>query len=114
MKRPIAITLISWLFIVAGGVGFIYHLREINPGAPFSNDAVWIELVRLLAIVGGVLTLRGSNLGRWLLMGWITYHVVVSYFHPLSELVVHLLFMALTAFALFLPRWAVYFRRIQS
>lgn len=111
MKRPVAVTIIGWLFIVAGTVGFIYHIRELNTGNLFANDAVWIELVRLLAVAGGILTLRGSNVGRWLLIAWMAYHVVLSYFHTVSELIMHAVIMALLVIALFHPKVAVYFRR---
>ncbi|MEX2235582.1 MAG: hypothetical protein WD824_25710 [Cyclobacteriaceae bacterium] len=59
MKRPLAVTIIGWLFIAAGTVGFVYHLRELTPRDLFSNDAAWVLLMRLLAIVAGILILRG-------------------------------------------------------
>lgn len=111
MKRPLAITIIGWLFILAGTVGFVYHVNDLNTQDPFANDAIWILLVRFLAVVGGVLTLRGYNTGRWLLTAWMAYHVGLSFFHPLQELIVHVLFLILTVLPLFLPKWAVYFRR---
>jgi ABC-type branched-subunit amino acid transport system permease subunit len=111
LKRPLAITLISWVFILAGGVGIVYHFDEVNLTDPFANDAVWLMLLRTLAILGGILTLRGSNVGRWLLVFWIAYHVGISFFHPLSEFVIHLIFFVLTVVVLFLPKWAVFFRR---
>lgn len=111
MKRPLAVTIIGWLFVIAGTVGFIYHAKELNIGDPFANDAVWVELVRLLAVAGGILTLRGSNIGRWLLISWMAYHVVLSFFHPLSELIVHVIILAVVAYGLFHRRSAEFFRR---
>jgi hypothetical protein len=109
MKRPISITIIGWFFIVAGSVGFIYHLSELEISSPFRNDAAWILIVRLLAIVGGVLVLRGSNVGRWLLVVWMAYHVVLSYFHTLSELIMHAVLLIVLIIFLFNRRVADFF-----
>ena len=114
MKRPLAVTIIGWLFIAAGTVGFAYHLPELIILDPFSNDAAWVLLMRLLAVVGGILTLRGINSGRWLLVAWMAYHVVLSYFHTLSELVMHAILLALVAYGLYYPRAAAFFNRVKS
>lgn len=111
MKRPLVVTIIGWLFILSGTVGFIYHAKELDTQDPFVNDAVWVELVRLLAIAGGVLTLNGSNIGRWLLIAWMAYHVILSYFHPLSELIVHVIVLAAVAYGLFHRTSGAFFRR---
>jgi hypothetical protein len=111
MKRPLAVTIIAWFFIAAGAAGFLYHLTELNIGAPFSNDAGWVLFVRLLAVVGGILLLRGWNAGRWLLVSWLAYHVALSYFHTIFQLVTHAILLAVIAFVLFHPRVAAYFRR---
>lgn len=114
MKRPLVVTIIGWLFILAGTVGFVYHLNELNTRDLFGNDAVWVEFVRLLAIVGGILTLYGHNLGRWLLIAWMAYHVVLSYFHPLSELLVHVIVLVAVAYGLFHRKSGAFFSRAVS
>jgi hypothetical protein len=114
MKRPIAVLIIGWFFIIAGTVGFIYHLTELSLQAPFTNDAIWVLLVRLLAIAGGILTLRGANTGRWLLVIWLLYHVVLSYFHPLSELIMHAILLAAIVYALFHPRLTTFFKNVKT
>jgi hypothetical protein len=111
MKRPVAVTIIGWFFIVAGTVGFIYHLPEVVIRDPFINDAVFVESVRLLAIAGGVLVLGGFNLGRWLLIAWMAYHVVLSYFHTVSQLITHAVFLALLIYAFLHPKVAAFFRK---
>ncbi len=110
MKRPLAIAIPGWLFIITGALGFVFHLNEFDFSDPLANDAVWILLVRLLAVVG-VLILRGVGLGRWLLIAWMAYHVVLSYFHTTSELIIHLLFLALLMVILFGQKAEAYFRR---
>ena len=66
-KRPLAVTILSWLLIVVGLVGLVYHAQELDLRQPFQNDTVWVELVRVLA------------------MAWIAFHVVISIFHSWSQ-----------------------------
>ena len=108
MLRPISVTAIGWLFIATGIVGFVYHASEALH--PFSSELVWIELVRLLAIVGGVFLLRGRSWARWLLIAWMTYHVVLSIFHSPFELLVHVVVLAGVAWLLFRPDASAYLR----
>jgi uncharacterized membrane protein HdeD (DUF308 family) len=110
MKRPVSITVIGCLFIAAGIVGITYHFREFIQ-RPFTYEVLWIFALRLLAILAGVFVLRGRNWARWILIAWIAYHVILSVFHSLSEVLMHgLLFVVITYF-LCRPRAAAYFRR---
>lgn len=107
-RRPLSVTVISWLFIAAGTIGFVYHLTEFK--GQFKYELVWVCLVRLFAIVAGLFMLRGSNWARWLLLVWIVYHVILSAFHSLSELAVHSLLLVVVAYFLFRPKASAYFR----
>lgn len=109
-RRPVSVTIISWLFIAAGVIGFAYHVTEFKAQRPFEYEVVWVCLVRLLAILSGLFMLRGSNWARWLLLVWIAYHVVLSAFHSLSELAMHGLLLGVVAFFLFRPQASAYFR----
>jgi hypothetical protein len=109
-KRPLLITVIGCIFIAAGVIGFAYHVTEFRIQRPFEYEIVWVCLLRLLAILGGVFVLRGKNWARWLLLAWLAYHVILSAFHPLSELVVHSLLFAVVAYVLFRPPASAYFR----
>jgi formate-dependent nitrite reductase membrane component NrfD len=109
-KRPLSVILVSLLLIASGAAGLAYHLREINVQHPFQNDTVWIEFVRLLAIVSGVFMLRGHNWARWLAMAWIGFHGVISFFHSWTEVAVHCVVFAVFAYVLFRPLAAKYFR----
>lgn len=112
--RPLSVTIISWLFIAAGTMGVVYHANEFKPQRPFENDAVWILFVRLMAIVCGVLMLRGSTWGRWLLLLWLVYHVILSVFHSPAQLVMHSLLLAVVAYFLLRSEASVYFRSMAS
>lgn len=100
-KRPISVTVLSWVFILAGAMGLAYHFRELKAQHPFQYDIVWVSLVRLLAIVCGVYMLRGHNWARWLAMVWISFHVVVSAFHSWEQVVMHGVLGVVFAWVLF-------------
>ena len=116
-KRPISITIISWLFIAMGVVAQFDTISHLNryrgSGRPVSD---WIygfllmELTRLLAIVAGVLMLRRNNFGRWLCIAWIAFHVILSFSHTMMEVAMHAGFLLLLTFFLFRPRANEYFR----
>ena len=108
-KRPVSVTLISFLFIAAGTMGIIYHAGELKEIA-INPEVIWVLVVRLLAIVGGVFALRCANWARWLLLVWIFYHVIISFFHTSAELIMHAVIMIITIAALFHPKANVYFR----
>jgi hypothetical protein len=109
--RPLSVTIIGWLFIAAGAFGFAYHVIEFRSIRPFPYDVVWVCLLRLLAILSGVFLLRGRNWARWLLLMWIAYHVILSAFHSLFEVVTHTLLLVVVAYFLFRPEASSYFRR---
>ena len=81
VKRPLTVTLVAWLFIVAGMVGVTHHASDFDPGGSLAQGAVWVLLVRVLAIIGGVFVLRGANWARWLVIGWLAFHVALSAMH---------------------------------
>ena len=107
MKRPLSVTIIGCLFIAAGTIGLVYHLIEFKQP---HNELLWVSLVRLLAIVGGVFMLLGSNWARWLILLWLAYHVVLSGFHSRSELLMHSLLLVVITYFLFRPEVKGYFR----
>jgi hypothetical protein len=109
-RRPLSVTLVSLLLAAAGAVGFVYHFTELNLRHPFQNDAVWVGVIRLLAIVGGVCMLRGKNWARWLAILWVGFHVVVSGFRSFPEFAIHGLLFAIFAYVLFRRPATEYFR----
>jgi hypothetical protein len=58
--------------------------------------------------------LRGQNWARWLSIVWMAWHVVLSAFHPLSELIMHGVLLAVFALFLFRPRAPAYFQNGRS
>ena len=113
-KRPHSVTAIGCIFIVAGVIGLAYHGAEFKAQRHLDYDSVWVLLVRLLAILGGVFLLRGSDWARWFLLIWIAYHVILSAFHSAFELITHSLLLAVIAYFLYRPRVSAYFRDMRA
>jgi hypothetical protein len=106
-KRPISVTILACVYLAVGVGGFAVHFRELMARHP---DAVGIEVTEFTAIVCGVFLLRGDNWARWLALAWIAFHVILSAFHAIPELVIHAVFCAVFAWVLFRPEAARYFR----
>jgi hypothetical protein len=114
-RRPLSITIISWIFIAVGCVGLVYHLSprhigELQPRA-FPYKLIGVSAVRMLAIVAGVFMWRGANWARWLAVIWLAYHVVLSAFHSISQLAMHGVLLAVITYFLFRPRASAFFRQ---
>jgi len=108
-KRPLTVSIVSFLYIAAGAIGLVYHLKEFKTSTPFQSEIVWISLVRLLAIVSGIFMLLGRSWARWLALAWITFHVVISFFHSWQQVVFHGLLLVLIAYFLYRPQAKAFF-----
>ncbi len=113
-KRPLAVTITAWLYILVGIVGFTYHLGEFRQGDVLRSGVLWVECLRVLAVVAGAFMLRACNWARWLALAWIAVHVILSAFHSLAQFSMHALFCAAVWWALFRPAANGYFRRGSS
>jgi len=109
-RRPLAVTVLAWVYIGVGTIGFVYHFTGIRASNAFRYDGIWIEVVEVLAIVCGTFMLRGHNWTRWLAIAWMAFHVVLSAFGAFREFAIHSLFCAAIAWLLFRPAAGRYFR----
>ena len=107
-KRPLPVTILSFLLIAVGAIGFVYHLTELKSSRP--SEYVWVLALRLLAIVCGVYMLRGKDWARWFSMAWIAFHVALSFYHSMREVMMHALVLVAFAVVLFLPAANQFFR----
>jgi len=105
MKRPLPVLIFSCLFIFVGSLGLGYHLTK----RPLEHDFLLLAVLRLLAVVGGIFLLLGHNWARWLLLAWLAFHVVVSFYHSVIQVALHTVFFLVFAFFLFRPATAKYF-----
>lgn len=101
----------------------VHRLRRDRAGLPRLGVQIaadvgrrgGLDLLRPMARgCGGVGLLRGCNWARWLSSGWMGYHVVLSAFHSLSQLVTHSVLLVVIAYALFRPRACVYFQSARA
>jgi hypothetical protein len=109
-KRPVPVTITGGVFIAAGLFGFVYHAREFWTESPPIPKQLWVLLLRLLAVAGGLYVLRGADWARWTLAGWMAYHVVLSAFHSFSEFAVHAVLLGLLGVVLFRGKGGAFFR----
>ena len=107
--RPLSVTIIGCVFIAVGAIGFAYHAPEFTR-QPFLFDIVWIELLRLLAVVAGVYMLLGHNWARWVAIAWIGCHVILSAFNGIAQVAMHALFFAILTYFLTRSTASRYFR----
>jgi hypothetical protein len=108
-KRPLSITLISWLFIAVGVIALTYHSMHSS-----EDHIIWIFFVRFLALLCGICMLLRKNWARWLIVAWLAYHVYLSIYHAISELIIHGLLFVVIVFFLFRPSSNAYFRTANS
>ncbi len=104
-RRPLSITIISWLFIIFGSIALL-------SGVVRGGDLVshwYVHLSRLLQIVAGVFMLYGRNWVRWLLVAWITFHIIISALHSVLFLLMHVAIFSVILIIVFRRRASAYF-----
>ena len=107
-KYPLSVIIIAMIYMFAGTMDFIYHLTE---SLTWDIRLVLIQFVRILAIIGGIFVLRKANWARWLLIAWITFHLIISFHHAIPEIITHFLFLILTIYCLYNPKAIKFFRK---
>jgi hypothetical protein len=119
-KRPLAITIVSWIFIAVGCISLVVNLRPINevPAQLLSelkgqhHIELWFVVISAVsALVGGVFMLYGCNWARWLLVVWFAFHVIISLLHSRIEVLIHTLLFGVLLFLVFRRPASAYFSR---
>lgn len=110
-NSPLPVIIVAVLFMLVGCMGFAYHLKDLFEVTNNIYETIWILLLRIVAIVCGLMLLYRINRARWLAVAWLAYHVVISALHSTSEMVTHLAFLGLVSVLLFLPVSSAYFRK---
>jgi hypothetical protein len=95
--------------MAAGASGLAYHATVIERGDR-PGDVVLVLLVRALAITGGAFALHGANWARWLLVAWMTYHVVISVWDSAFAVAAHAMLLVVSVFVYFRPPASEWFR----
>jgi hypothetical protein len=68
----------------------------------------------LTAVVAAVGLLLRQNWARWLALAWVVFHVAISLFHPLRELMIHAALCIVIAWLLFRSGTAQWFKEARS
>ena len=110
MQRPIPVTILGSSFIVVGTAGLVYHLSQ----RPLDRWVALICLIEVIAVVGGVFLLKGRNWARWLMIGWLGFHVVETAFNSLADCIAHAGLLLVVAYFLFTPPDSQYFQASRS
>jgi hypothetical protein len=109
-KRPLTVTIVAWVYIVVGAIGFGYHLKDFQGAGVIPYQAIGIELVRLAAIIAGIFMLRGRNWARWVAVAWMGLHAVVGVLHGFAQAATHGLFLVVILWLLFRPEASPFFK----
>lgn len=114
--RPLSVTIVSCLLVLAGAGGFVAHYGELRAQHFFQHGSAAIILVEFIAVICGVYMLRGQNWARWVAILWLAFHVIISGFDSLQKLGIHALLFAVFAYFLFRREATNYFRntRVQA
>jgi uncharacterized membrane protein len=110
MKRPLPVPILGYLFTIVGLAGLVYHLTR----RPLDRWVALISLIEIIAIVGGVFLLKGRNWARWLMLGWLAFHVGVSAFHSLSDCIAHVVLLLVAGYFLLTSPDSKYFHTSPS
>ena len=109
MKRPFAITVLSWLFIALGAVSLAMDGRYVA-GHGWGRDEGWVILVHGLAVVAGAFMLRGAEWARWLTVLWMVFHVAITVLNAWRGFAFHAILFAGITFLLFRADARAWFR----
>ena len=115
-KRPIAVTIVSVLFIIIGAAVMLRGVWSLLAGRAGGItghdllDASLVEVSSLAALISGVFMLKGANWARWLCIAWMAFHVVISIGHERMKLIMHSVWLVVLAVVLFWPRASAYFK----
>ena len=109
-NRPIPVIIVSIVFILAGCIGFIYHVRELFEPNDKLYELIWVLLLRILSVVCGLLLFLGINWARWLAIVWLLYHVILSALHSTSEMLTHIVLLIIISVLLYHPASNAYFK----
>jgi hypothetical protein len=119
-KRPLSITVISWIFIAFGGIALLTNLIPLADPSAAPRMAehrfeFWlISVIQFIALICGVFMLYGFNWARWLLVVWVGYHIILSVRHSPLELLMHSLLFAVVLYFVFRSQASAYFRGDRS
>ena len=109
-SRPLPVLVVAILFLVAGLFGFLSHIKDFFEPDTELYVVLLVQLLRILAIVCGILLLRGNNSGRWLSITWIFAHIIIGALNSTFQLIAHIVILIIVSVLLFFPVSSAYFQ----
>ena len=106
--RPRSITIVGWLFVAIGTVSLPGAWLHGRPGG--WTDIAVATLSGLVALGGGIGSLRGRPWARWTVLLWLAFHVVLSSLHAFGPGLFHGALLLAIGYVLFRPPVLAYFR----
>ncbi len=106
-NRPISVTVVAWIFIAVGVIAFVWNFPALMQ---LRKDAFAVELVELVGLTAGIFMLRRQNWARWLALGWMAFHLIITLVPPFHGLAVHLIIFLGIAILLLRADASRYFR----
>jgi hypothetical protein len=101
---------VGWLLVGAGVVGMIFPVIALRQPGWSVVDLLTIVATNLIGLFCGVLLLRRVRWARWLAIAWLGFHVAIGALNSVKSGLVHALFLAICAYALFCREAAEWFR----
>jgi hypothetical protein len=98
---PPSIVVISFLFILAGGISIGVRVWQFSINKPTFLGEAGVYTSGGIAIAAGIYLMRGRNWARWLALAWLVFQCVISAFYQPLGLPVHLCFIGVLAWFLF-------------
>lgn len=110
-KPPVFVIVVGVVFIACGLLDIWLGVSPVmSKPAHLAGDDLTVLSVGIIALVGGIYTLKGHNWARWLLVAWMAFHVALSIRQP-YVLLGHAVIFALILAGLFYPAASTYFRQ---
>ena len=108
-KCPIVVAVVAVLLMLAGAARVLGGVLNASSLSADHYQIVWMVGVNLIAIVAGIFILRGDNWARWLAMAWMAFHVAISFYNNINQVLMHSIILALFAWCLFRGEARAYF-----
>ena len=120
-KRPRSVTIISWIFIVFGGLVFCAIVRPHGTAdaatARYIADSqanhpfLWALFYAgpIVLVICGVLMLLGFGWARWLLHAWFGHNVVMKTIHSPKQFLAGAIFFGVAVYYLYRPQASAFF-----
>ncbi len=117
-KRPLSISIISWIFIILGGVMIISMFRPVPEDVEWHmsqfrvrHPIIYLQflLMPYLAFVCGLFMFLGFQWARWLFVCWFGDNMIAKVVHSPATMLPQALLFGVIMFFLYRPAATAFF-----